>query len=64
MGPAVQHHLVDAIAVPDLTLEGWRLRVEGCVERPGTWSWDDSEATADPAGSRRSSWTAMSPVAM
>jgi DMSO/TMAO reductase YedYZ molybdopterin-dependent catalytic subunit len=27
--------------VPAIDLAGWRLRVEGCVERPTAWTWDD-----------------------
>jgi DMSO/TMAO reductase YedYZ molybdopterin-dependent catalytic subunit len=30
--------------VPQLSLDDWRLQVEGCVERPANWSWDDMNA--------------------
>jgi DMSO/TMAO reductase YedYZ molybdopterin-dependent catalytic subunit len=48
--------------VPGADLETWRLPVEGCVERPMTWSWDElSElpersvfATVECAGNGRS----------
>ncbi len=48
--------------VPALNLETWRLPVEGCVERPMVWSWDDLSdlpersvfATVECAGNGRS----------
>src|ERR1700730_3748066 len=27
--------------VPQLTLEAWRLRVEGCVAQPSLWTWEE-----------------------
>ena len=49
-------------AVPALDLEQWRLRVEGCVEQPLTWAWDELTAlpertvfaTVECAGNGRS----------
>src|SRR5712691_5306902 len=32
--------------VPEIDLGTWRLRIEGCVERPFEWAWD--ELTAMP----------------
>jgi DMSO/TMAO reductase YedYZ molybdopterin-dependent catalytic subunit len=33
--------------VPDIDLTDWRLRVEGCVERPREWTWADLSALAE-----------------
>jgi len=49
-------------AVPAVDLAAWRLRVEGCVERPAEWTWDDLAAlpersvfaTVECAGNGRS----------
>jgi len=30
--------------VPGVNLADWRLRVEGCVERPAAWTWEDLSA--------------------
>src|SRR5262245_4601665 len=30
--------------VPQLSLDDWRLQVEGCVERAASWSWEDLSA--------------------
>jgi DMSO/TMAO reductase YedYZ molybdopterin-dependent catalytic subunit len=48
--------------VPGLNLETWRLPVEGCVERPTAWNWDELSAlpersvfaTVECAGNGRS----------
>src|SRR5881227_3688002 len=48
--------------VPELDLAGWRLRVEGCVARPRSWTWDELTAlpertvfaTVECAGNGRS----------
>src|SRR5437016_6349970 len=47
---------------PALDLAAWRLRVEGCVERPASWTWDELTAlpertvfaTVECAGNGRS----------
>jgi DMSO/TMAO reductase YedYZ molybdopterin-dependent catalytic subunit len=49
-------------AVPSIDLATWRLRVEGCVERPTSWTWDELAtlpertvfATVECAGNGRS----------
>jgi DMSO/TMAO reductase YedYZ molybdopterin-dependent catalytic subunit len=30
--------------VPEIDLSSWRLRVEGCVERPAEWTWEELSA--------------------
>src|SRR5919204_6164507 len=48
--------------VPRIDPAAWRLRVEGCVERPAEWSWDELArlpertvfATMECAGNGRS----------
>jgi DMSO/TMAO reductase YedYZ molybdopterin-dependent catalytic subunit len=49
-------------AVPSIDLASWRLRIEGCVERPASWTWDELAAlpertvfaTVECAGNGRS----------
>src|SRR5437868_13614859 len=49
--------------VPELELADWRLRVDGCVAQPATWSWEELTAlpertvvaTVECAGNGRSS---------
>src|SRR5258708_5578816 len=49
-------------AMPTLELADWRLRIEGCVVRPTTWTWDELTslpertvfATVECAGNGRS----------
>jgi DMSO/TMAO reductase YedYZ molybdopterin-dependent catalytic subunit len=49
-------------AVPQLTLDGWQLRISGLVDRPAAWSWDELTAlpertvfaTVECAGNGRS----------
>jgi DMSO/TMAO reductase YedYZ molybdopterin-dependent catalytic subunit len=49
-------------AMPVLELADWRLTIEGCVERPSTWTWDELTslpertvfATVECAGNGRS----------
>jgi DMSO/TMAO reductase YedYZ molybdopterin-dependent catalytic subunit len=31
-------------AVPNITADSWRLRVDGCVDRPAEWSWEQLAA--------------------
>src|SRR5947209_7073798 len=48
--------------LPSIDLTAWRLRVEGCVDRPREWTWDDLTslpertvfATVECAGNGRS----------
>jgi len=48
--------------VPALSVDGWRLRIEGCVARPRDWTWDEINAlphrtvfaTVECAGNGRS----------
>src|SRR5438876_895068 len=48
--------------VPAANLQTWRLRIEGCVEQPAEWTWDDLNtlpersvfATVECAGNGRS----------